>query len=111
MQPAERVVEHRQRSEIGDDMTVGPSLQPIRTRATWRGDDGIPTSEYTYELSDAELDELEHAGARFVEADPDLRAVARDDFPLPVCARGIEQWAHDLDEGLGFVLVRGLRVL
>jgi hypothetical protein len=56
------------------------------------------------------LDELESEGARLVAADPDLSTLDRDDYPLPVCAAGIAEWAEQLDHGLGFVLVRGLRV-
>ena len=86
-----------------------PPLQ-IVSRAGWRGDDGMPASEFVYRLSDAELDELEREGARLVAADPDLSTLDRDDYPLPVCAAGIAEWAEQLDHGLGFVLVRGLRV-
>ena len=33
----------------------------IVSRVAWRGDDGMPASEFVYRLSDGELDELERS--------------------------------------------------
>ncbi|MEO5724377.1 MAG: TauD/TfdA family dioxygenase [Ilumatobacteraceae bacterium] len=94
-----------------NNKSAASALQPIATTVAWRGDDSIPASEFSYVLSSAELAELEQEGNRFLAVDPHLGTVNRDDFPLPVCAAGIAGWAEDLDQGRGFVVVRGLRVL
>jgi hypothetical protein len=60
-------------------------------------------------LSEEQIKELEGAGTKFVENDPDLRFVQKEEYPLVACAGAIEAWGRDVDSGRGFVLVRGLR--
>lgn len=87
-----------------DDMRT-----PLVGPAAWRGDDLAGTSDWIYLLSDAELNELETVGARFLRDDPDLRYVPAEAYPLPVTTAGLLAWQRDMDVGRGFVLVRGLR--
>ena len=89
-------------------MTVPTQLSPVTGPAAWRGDQLQHEKSWIYRLSEAEIAELEAVGRKFVQDDPDLRTVTRDDYPLPVCAEGIRQWGYDMDRGRGFVLVRGL---
>jgi hypothetical protein len=84
-------------------------LKPIDHPAAWRGDEMATRGDWLYHLSDVELAELEKVGARFLEDDPDLRFVAAEDYPLPLTAEGIRGWGQEMDNGRGFVLVRGLR--
>jgi hypothetical protein len=85
------------------------ALPRVSTAAAWRGDRLAASDEWIYRLSDAQVLELETLGTRFVEADPDLRAVRPGEYPLRACAEAIDEWGHDVDYGRGFVLVRGLR--
>ncbi|WP_431907779.1 TauD/TfdA family dioxygenase [Micromonospora carbonacea] len=85
-------------------------LKPISGPAAWRGDEIADDPSWQYQLSDAEVAELERVGRRFVDDDPDLRTVTAGRYPLPTLAGGLARWAADLDSGPGFVLVRGLRV-
>jgi hypothetical protein len=85
------------------------ALQPLVHPAVWRGDDMATRSEWLYQLSADEIAELEAVGARFLADDPDLRYVRAEHYPLPVTAAGLAAWAQDLDNGRGFVLVRGLK--
>lgn len=90
-------------------MTEAVAFQPVTGPSAWRGEDLADTRSWVWQLSDQEVDELEEVGRRFVDADPDLRHVGADDFPLPRCAETIGRWGAELDYGRGFVLARGLR--
>jgi hypothetical protein len=90
-------------------MTSTVELTPVSGPAAWRGDELSKTGEWIYHLSDAERQELEEAGRRFVADDPDLRTVTAADYPLPACAGLNAESARQMDSGRGFVLVRGLR--
>ncbi|PTQ11892.1 taurine dioxygenase [Sphingomonas oleivorans] len=90
-------------------MPVLASLPPVTTAAAWRGDRLSESEEWIYRLSEAQVAELEGLGRRFVEADPDLRSVTADEYPLIECAEAVACWGRDVDYGRGFVLVRGLR--
>lgn len=90
-------------------MITAEVLQPIDHPAGWRGDEMAQRTDWIYYLSDDERVELETVGARFLADDPDLRNVTAEAYPLPVCAAGLARWAADMDDGPGFVLVRGLR--
>ncbi|KKW68102.1 taurine dioxygenase [Lampropedia cohaerens] len=84
-------------------------LEPVRTAAAWRGDVLVQQSDWIYMLSDAQVQELESLGERFVEDDPDLRFVSPQDYPLVVCRDAVTEWLEDLNTGRGFRLVRGLK--
>jgi hypothetical protein len=91
-------------------MAAPATLQPIVDRSTWRGDDQLPESSFVYVLSNEELAEIEAVGAQLLADDPDVGSVEAHSYPLPVTSKGIAEWGEQLDHGLGFVLVRGLRV-
>ncbi|AKH41135.1 hypothetical protein FHS61_001660 [Altererythrobacter atlanticus] len=84
-------------------------LEPVRTDAAWRGDELSTKQDWIYLLSEEQIAELEALGQRFVEENPDLRYVKKEDYPLVACADAIEEWGRDVDYGRGFTLVRGLR--
>jgi hypothetical protein len=84
-------------------------FQEITSAAAWRGDVLSQTDSWIYVLNDRQIAELETLGAYFVEVDPDLRFVQKEDYPLVACAEAVKEWGRDVDSGRGFVLVRGLR--
>jgi hypothetical protein len=84
-------------------------LKPIDHPAGWRGEVIRRQGDWIYHLSVEERSELEEVGARFLADDPDLRRVQAADYPLPRTRAGLARWTADLDDGRGFVLVRGLR--
>lgn len=90
-------------------MSTTVDLSPISGPSAWRGDELADSTEWIHQLSDAERDELEAVGRRFVADDPDLRAVTAADYPLDACAGLIEECAQQMDAGRGFILIRGLR--
>lgn len=89
------------------DTTI--DLQPISGPSAWRGDELAGSSEWIYQLSEAELADLEAAGRKLVADNPDLRTITAADYPLPACTALNEESARQLDSGRGFILVRGLR--
>lgn len=90
-------------------MSTLTALPLVTGAAAWRGDTLGKSQDWVYLLSPEQLAELEALGKRFVEDDPDLRFVKADDYPLAACADAVEKWGQDVDQGRGFVLVRGLR--
>lgn len=90
-------------------MTTAVSLSPISGPSAWRGDELSKSTEWIYLLSDAEREELETVGRKFVADDPDLRTVTAADYPLEAARGLMEECARQLDSGRGFILVRGLR--
>ncbi len=84
-------------------------LRPITGPAAWRGDVLSQSTEWIHHLSDAERDELEALGRRFVQDDPDLRSVTAADYPFDACVALNEECSRQLDAGRGFILIRGLR--
>ena len=90
-------------------MSTMEICEPVTSAAAWRGDQIKEGEEWIYHLSPAQIAELEELGAKFVDADPDLRFVQASDYPLDACADAIKEWGRDVDTGRGFVLVRGLK--
>ena len=90
-------------------MSAITELEPVNTEAAWRGDELSTRQDWVYLLSDEQVAELERLGQEFVEKDPDLRFVRKEDYPLVACADAVREWGKDVDYGRGFVLVRGLR--
>jgi hypothetical protein len=89
--------------------TTSTDLSPIEGPSAWRGDELAKSTEWIYEVSDAERTELETVGRQLVADDPDLRTITAADYPLPACAELNAESARQMDTGRGFILVRGLR--
>lgn len=90
-------------------MTTTVDLEPVNTRAAWRGDVLSQGDDWVYYLSDAQLEELEALGDQFLKDNPDLRFVQAEDYPLVACKDAVAEWGEEVDSGRGFILVRGLR--
>ena len=83
-------------------------LAPLEPRCVWRRDD--LGDGYVYELSDAQVDELD-AALRVAESRcDDVLDITRDDFPLPTLAPELARLQRDLIDGRGVTLIRGLPV-
>lgn len=83
---------------------------PVTGPAAWRGRDLADASAWTHVLSHDAIAELDAAlagirarGLRF----PDF---GRDDFPLPNLSAALAHHAEELENGRGFLLLRGLPV-
>jgi hypothetical protein len=76
--------------------------------AAWRGPEMARRTDWIVELSSTDVDEIEEASKRC--ANRSLETIGRDDFRLPDLGPRIREWARELGEGRGVVLVRGLPV-
>ena len=72
-----------------------------------REDVADPT-QWTEVLSDAEISEIDAAIAFARAQSSDFLDIGKERFPLPTLAARLKRIEHDLIEGRGFVLIRGL---
>ncbi|MCB1994390.1 MAG: TauD/TfdA family dioxygenase [Burkholderiaceae bacterium] len=86
------------------------ATDPLAGPAVWQASDFTHDQRWVHHLDadeialfDRALAALQARGLRF----PDF---ARDDFPLHAMAPRIAQWADELENGRGFLLLRGLPV-
>jgi alpha-ketoglutarate-dependent taurine dioxygenase len=77
----------------------------VSDASAWRGPDLTQASDWIVTLTQAQVRDLEAALAR-VRGRP-IQAIARADFPLPSLDATIARIAAELEDGRGFVLVRG----
>jgi hypothetical protein len=78
--------------------------------SAWYGPDVADRSEWVEVLSPEELSEIEVAGRRLAQADVDWQSLRKSDFPLPALETRLSRVLHEVLEGRGFVLLRGLPV-
>jgi hypothetical protein len=80
---------------------------PIRSPAAWLGPEQQHRSDWIYVLSEAEKAELDSAIRAYRAVAKPLAEVAAADYPLPLLGPAIQSWMRELDDGRGFILVRG----
>ncbi len=80
----------------------------LETHAEWRSDDVADPAAWTETFSPAELEELDTALRHAEGLGDDLLDVGREQFPIPGLASRLEKIEHELIDGRGFVLLRGL---
>lgn len=80
---------------------------PISSRAAWLGAEQSKPTDWIYVLSDAEKVELDTAIRAHRRAGEALTEVTPSQYRLPVLGPAIKAWMAELDDGRGFVLVRG----
>src|SRR6202020_1401084 len=78
--------------------------------AAWKGSDLQSATTWCHHLPAAEIAALDAAVAHVRHLRLDLDDVDVDAFPLPVLGPVIDTWAHQLADGPGFILVKGLPV-
>ncbi|WP_431676355.1 TauD/TfdA family dioxygenase [Kitasatospora sp. KL5] len=84
--------------------------EPLTGPAAWHGPDLAGRDEWTVRLSPAHLAELDAALHTARSRGVTLLRSTAADFPLPTLAAGLERIAEELENGRGFVLVKGLPV-
>ena len=76
--------------------------------AAWKGDVLVRRTDWIHQLTDVEIAEIDAAlGA---VRDLPLAEIGPAEFPLPTLGPTIAEWAAELADGRGFLLVRGLPV-
>src|SRR2546427_9554763 len=82
----------------------------IGDASAWYGPNVADRAEWIEPLSPAELAEIEIAGQRLAQTAIEWQTLSDDDFPLPTLKRRLSRVLHEVLEGRGFVLLRGLPV-
>lgn len=83
--------------------------EPLSGPAVWRGPE-LESSDYLYQLDPTEIDEICRVRDDLITRDVSLGAVDPESAPMPGLDRAISDWTHRLENGLGFVVVRGLDI-
>jgi hypothetical protein len=79
----------------------------IVSPAAWRGVDLRDRTDWIYLLSEVEKAELDTAIRSYRTTSVPLSEVKVSDYPLPELGPAIQHWMSELDDGRGFILVRG----
>ena len=82
----------------------------INSRAAWLGIEQTKRSDWIHVLSDAEKTELDSAIRVYREAGKALTEVKASEYSLQILGPAIAAWMRELDDGRGFMLVRGFSV-
>jgi len=86
-------------------------IQPVPSKADWRGADMRQTDEWIYRLSDDEIREIDAALRHAKQKGLSGIQVTREDFPLPTLAATLDKLTEELANGRGFLLIRGFPVV
>jgi hypothetical protein len=94
---------------MADGMNVPFPRPLVEGPSAWKGCElRNQSSTWIYRLSADEVAEIEAATEAAVATGKDIAAITREDFPLPRFSRALQTIRHDVLEGRGFVLIRGL---
>jgi hypothetical protein len=86
------------------------AMKPLVDPAGWTSQELAASTDWIYELSPAEQDDIRSAVARIEKQNLSILDIIRTDFPLPVFDAGLQMMYDELLEGRGFCLIRGVPV-
>jgi hypothetical protein len=85
-------------------------LKPVTGPSAWFGPDMARSRTWVHRLTEGEIAELTEAARALAASGKPLAEITAADQPLPVLEPAIRRWMADLNEGRGFVLVKGFPV-
>jgi hypothetical protein len=92
-------------------MKMHSTLPPeIRDASAWYGSELAKQTDWTVNLSETEIAEVETAVHTIEQSSIDLAAITARDVPLPTLAPRLQRLLHEVMNGHGFVLIKGLTV-
>ena len=91
-------------------MTKSTQFPPISEPWVWKANDIKNRNDWVYWLNKADIQEMEEAVLSLRKRGIKLEDVAKTDFPLPGMEEKFFQMREDLDNGLGFFLIKGMPV-
>jgi hypothetical protein len=81
--------------------------QPAESRAVWRAADTVDVDEWTYTFSARERAEIVRATDRATDHGLSAAKLTAEQFELPGLVDRITGWIEQLNQGRGFLLLRG----
>ena len=81
---------------------------PVNDASAWKGSDYKTGDSWIYTLTHGDVEELASAARRCISRGLQATDIKPDDFPLETLAPTIARWAEEINNGRGFLLVRGL---
>ncbi len=91
--------------------SVGALPPELTDASAWYGPAMAERNDWIETLDAAEVAEIEAASLALMDSGIDMARVQRADFPLPTLVPRLARWLHEVLEGRGFVLLRGLPVM
>ena len=92
------------------DRAPAVPLQPIVDPAGWTAREVAQNDDWIYQLSEADIRDIHGAVAAAENSGSPIKDIGRDDFVLPNLAGKLADIRHELIDGRGFVLIRGVPV-
>ena len=92
------------------DAARAPVRAPITSGVVWHANDVGPPDSWTYELDEPTRDAIVAAVDSMRAHGVNVESASRPDLALPELAPLIAPWISELNDGRGFVLVRGFPV-
>lgn len=83
---------------------------PVTDTSAWRGTEYAGRDDWAHPLTRAELEELDAALDAVTEAGLAPLEFTRESFPLPTLGPTLRDVLHELENGRGFALLRGMPV-
>jgi hypothetical protein len=83
---------------------------PITNSSAWTRAELEADDDWIYVLTDAEIDDLDHALQGVRGREGKLTDISRSDFPLPVLGPRLAELERDVRTGRGFSVLRGIPV-
>ena len=84
---------------------------PVTGRSAWKGPDIVGDTDWVFRFSPRHIDEIEQAWKSMQACGRPVESLRREDFPLASLAAEFARIAGELEDGRGFVLLRGLPVV
>ena len=89
---------------------AAPHLEPVADRSAWKGEALARSTDWIYELTPADVAEIDAALAQARASGKPVAKIERRDFPLGAFEATLERIAEEVDAGRGFHLLRGFPV-
>ena len=87
---------------------MNKQLQLVTDKSAWKGEDFKNDDSWIYTLSRAEVEELLAAAQRCLTRRLEVTQIKPADFQLQTMTSRIAEWAEEINNRRGFMLVRGL---
>jgi len=93
-----------------NDTNPAIPAEPVTGASAWYGAELARTTTWIEPLDAAEIAEIDAAIASFRASGTPMQSISEESFPLPTLKPRLKQLLHELLEGRGFFMLRGLPV-